>query len=117
MAENCLACDKKLSGRSDKKYCNDYCRSEYNNKVKGAVNNTVRNINNKLKRNRHVLSLLLGDQKSKKAQGDYLRKEGFFFDFHTHTFTNKKGDVYKFCYEYGYLPLSNDWYLIVKQNR
>ena len=35
----CTLCSKTLKGRSDKKFCDDYCRSAYNNERKGAVNN------------------------------------------------------------------------------
>ena len=29
----CLECGTVLKGRSDKKFCSDYCRNTYNNKV------------------------------------------------------------------------------------
>jgi hypothetical protein len=29
--KKCLACNKTLRGRADKKFCDDYCRSNYNN--------------------------------------------------------------------------------------
>ena len=32
-----------------------------------------------------------------------------------HTYTNKKGNTYFFCYDTGYLVLENDWYLLVKR--
>ena len=28
----------------------------------------------------------------------------------------KSGKTYFYCYDYGYLPLENDWFLIVKRN-
>ena len=31
------------------------------------------------------------------------------------TYTNKKGNVYFFCYDLGYMPLDDDWYLLVKR--
>lgn len=30
----CLNCDKTLKGRTDKKFCDDYCRNSYNNQLK-----------------------------------------------------------------------------------
>ena len=30
----CLACGKPLKGRIDKKFCDDYCRNNYNNQQK-----------------------------------------------------------------------------------
>ena len=49
-----------------------------------------------------------------KANKEKLQRLGFQFKYFTHTYTNKKGTIYYYCYEYGYLPLENDWYLIVK---
>ncbi len=44
-----------------------------------------------------------------------LESRGFLFRYHTHTYTNKKGNTYFYCYEYGWLPLDNDRFLIVKR--
>lgn len=110
----CLYCQKKLHGRADKKYCNDYCRTAANNKARSSVNNTVRNINNKLKRNRNILEQLLQGEQNKKCHKDQLTKEGFVFEYHTHTFLTQKGDTYFFCYEYGYLQTGDIWFLVVR---
>jgi predicted nucleic acid-binding Zn ribbon protein len=63
---NCPACGKPLNGRVDKRFCDDYCRNGYNNQLKSASNNLVRNINNALGKNRRILKSLL--QKVKKQQ-------------------------------------------------
>jgi hypothetical protein len=44
-----------------------------------------------------------------------LIREGFRFKYITHTYTNKKGNTYFFCYEFGYLPLEHDQYLVVRR--
>lgn len=111
----CLACGKTLQGRADKKFCNDYCRNAYNNNLKSASNPVVRNINNTLQRNRRILESVLGTEEMQKVQKEKLLQQGFRFQFMTHTYTNKKGNTYFFCYEYGYLPLDHDWYLVVKR--
>ena len=114
----CLACGKPLKGRIDKKFCDDYCRNSYNNqqKAKGSYSSYVRNINNALLKNRKILETLLSNgEETTKANKEKLQRIGFQFKYFTHTFTNKKGNVYYYCYEYGYLPLENDWYLIVKE--
>ncbi|HEX8334955.1 MAG TPA: hypothetical protein VF622_20185 [Segetibacter sp.] len=112
----CLACGKTVKGRSDKKFCDDYCRNNYNNELKADSNNYVRNINNALKKNRRILEELLPpDEEMKKTTKEKLLHAGFQFKYTTHTYTNKKGNTYFFCYEYGYLPLENDWFLVVKR--
>ncbi|MEO6540705.1 MAG: hypothetical protein ABIN74_06940 [Ferruginibacter sp.] len=115
--KTCRLCEKALKGRSDKKFCDDYCRAAYNNELKSASNNYIRNVNNALGKNRRILENLLpeGEQMTKTNQ-DKLLRQGFQFRYITHTFTNQKGKLYHFCYEYGYLPLENNWFLIVKRN-
>ncbi len=115
-AKKCLQCGKLLRGRSDKKFCNDYCRNNYNNQLKAHANNHVRNINSALGKNRRVLEELLPvNEEIGKATKEKLLNHGFSFKYITHTFTNKKGATYFYCYDYGYLPLDNDWFLIVKR--
>jgi hypothetical protein len=113
-----LASDKPLKGRIDKKFCDDYCRNNYNNqqKAKSSHSNYVRNINNALLKNRKILeSILPNDEETAKANKDKLLRLGFQFKYFTHLYTTKTGKTYFYCYEYGYLPLENDWYLIVKR--
>lgn len=111
----CLACGKPLHGRADKKFCNDYCRNAYNNNLKSASSPYVRNINNTLQKNRRILEAALGTEEMQKVQKEKLLQEGFSFKYLTHTYMNKKGNTYFFCYEYGYLPLEHEWYLVVKR--
>lgn len=112
----CLNCEKTLRGRTDKKFCDDYCRNNYNNQLKSNTINLVRNINNALGKNRRILEDMFGvdDETVKTTKGKLLQK-GFQFKYITHTYTNKKGNIYFFCYDLGYLPLENDWYLLVRQ--
>ncbi len=112
----CLACNKPLKGRVDKKFCDDYCRNNYNNGLKSADVNIVRNINNALGKNRRILNdMLPAGSETIKTTLEKLSAKGFRFKYHTHTYTNKKGDTYFFCYDLGYLSLENNWYLIVKR--
>jgi hypothetical protein len=111
----CLECGKSLKGRSDKKFCDDYCRNAYNNKAKIEESFYVRNINKTLQRNRRILEELLGKEDMVKQTKSSLINKGFQFHYHTHQYVNKKGNVYYFCYEYGFLPLEGEWYLIVKR--
>lgn len=78
----------------------------------------MRNINNTLKKNRRILEdLLPGSEETAKANKEKLQQLGFQFKYHTHAYTNQKGNTYYFCYEYGYLPLENDWFLVVKRKK
>jgi hypothetical protein len=112
----CLNCHKAVRGRTDKKFCDDSCRNNFNNQLKSHTTNLVRNINNALGKNRRILENLFitGEEMAKTTRNKLLQK-GFQFKYITHTYTNKKGNIYFFCYDVGYLPLESDWYLLVKQ--
>lgn len=113
----CLNCKKVLKGRTDKKFCDDYCRNSYNNQLKATKNNLVRNVNNALGKNRRILeSFFKKEDEITKSTKEKLLQKGFQFKYITQIYTNKKGNVYYFCYDIGYLPLENDWYLLVKRN-
>jgi hypothetical protein len=111
----CLNCGKALQGRVDKKFCDDYCRNNFNNHKNGNNNNLIRNINYALKKNRNILASLLPDEEeTAKTTRERLLQQGFQFKYNTHTYTTKKGNMYGYCYDYGYLELDHDWYLIVR---
>lgn len=117
-SRKCLACGTVLKGRADKKFCNDYCRNNYNNeqKAKGGQSPLVRNINNALLKNRKVLEGILPEgEETAKASKDKLQRLGFQFKYLTHIYTTKTGKTYYYYYDYGYLPLDNDWFLIVRK--
>jgi hypothetical protein len=114
--KTCLSCEKNLKGRLDKKFCDDYCRNNFNNHQKAASNNYARNIINALQKNRRILESFLGNQEVVKTTRDRLLVNGFSFHYHTHTLSNRKGNVYTFCFELGYLPLESDLFLVVKRH-
>ena len=114
--KNCLYCDKPLKGRADKKFCDDYCRAAYNNELKSISNTQMKDVNNALSKNRRILEELLpAGEDTMKVKQEKLLQKGFLFKYVTHLYTNKAGNTYYFCYEYGYLPLDNDWYLLVRR--
>ena len=115
--KTCLHCKSSVKGRSDKKFCDDYCRAAYNNELKSAANNYIRNVNNALGKNRRILESLLPEgEATAKTSLDKLIGKGFQFKYHTHLYNTKTEKTYFYCYEYGYLQLDNNWYLIVKRN-
>lgn len=113
----CLECGAKIRGRVDKKFCNDQCRNSYHNRTKGGVSTTVKRINRILKHNREIMHQLIPKATGKiMVNRDKLLQEGFDFTYHTHIYTTRKGNHYKFCYECGYLPLDNDVIMLVKRD-
>lgn len=114
MERICLDCNTPIKGRTDKKFCDDQCRSNYNNRLKADDQSFVKLVNQTLKRNREIL-------KAKNATGkvkidrESLVKQGFDFNFHTHSYITTNGSTYFFCYEYGYLALEIDEFLLIKR--
>lgn len=111
----CLECGEKVIGRTDKKFCSDYCRNTYNNKVNKESKNLIRNINNRLRKNYKVLTELNKSGKTKVSLNK-LYDRGFNFRFFTSIYTTKTGNTYYYVYDQGYLPLENEMYLLIKSD-
>lgn len=112
----CLECGAKVIGRSDKKFCNDYCRNAYNNKLEVGNKALVRNTNNALKKNYKVLCELNSSGKTKILKKT-LEEKGFHFNLFTTIYTTKTGNQYFYCYDQGYLLLEKEQVLLVKKER
>ncbi|GGI24370.1 hypothetical protein [Pedobacter mendelii] len=110
----CLDCNGLLRGRADKKFCDDQCRNNYNNRQKADDNSFLNEVNRVLKKNRDILRNKNPEGKIKVKREILLRK-GFDFNYHTHTYATQKGTIYVFCYEYGYLLLENEEVLLIKR--
>jgi len=114
MEGRCLHCGNKLYGRVDKKFCDSHCRSSYHHKNERGVESIIRSTNYHLRKNRRILKELNPNGKVR-CHHKTLRDKGFDFELHTSTITNEHGNKYYFCYEYGYLPLLNDFFFLVKK--
>lgn len=108
----CAECGAPLHGRKDKRFCSDYCRNTFNNRLNEDSTKYMRRINNILRKNRRILSEMNPHGK-KTVSGITLAEEGFNFHYYTNIYETKKGGVYYFCYEQGYLKMDNDTYMLV----
>lgn len=112
----CEYCKEPIYGRSDKRFCSDYCRNSQHNIENKDSTNYMRKVNNILRRNRRILAKHNPNGKSK-IQAHILMEEGFNFAFFTNVYETKKGGKYYFCYDQGYLKLDDGWYaLVVKES-
>ncbi len=110
----CITCKKVVKGRTDKKFCNEICRNSFYNHLNAQTNNLVRNINHALGKNRRILeSFFKAENKIITVSAHQLLIKGFQFKYFTNQYTNRKGNTYCFCYDYGYL-LMDDRYLLVR---
>lgn len=113
----CKACNEALVGRRDKKFCNDYCRSSYHyEQNQDKKPSMFQVIDKQLKVNRMILKNFNKGGKVT-VRKEVLLGEGFNPKYFTHYWKNHKGQVYLFCYEYGFLALNEqgkDKYVLVK---
>ena len=112
MKKLCQICGEPVTGRSDKKFCSDQCRTTYNNRQNSDANNFMRNVNNILRKNRRILAALNPKGKTK-IHRDKLLEQGFKFSYFTNIYRTRGGKVYHFCYEQGYLELEEGMLALV----
>jgi len=112
----CQECGVQLKGRRDQKFCSDYCRNQFNNRNYAQKFALQRQINRILLNNQRILAQLLLNEKKRNVLELELHKRGYNFEFHTHQKIAKNGQVYIFCYDFGYLRISDQQLFIVQRN-
>lgn len=111
----CLTCERIVHGRVDKKFCDDYCRSAFNNKKNLLDRGLIRRINHLLLKNRCILETFLGGHHSTTTtMRKALSARGFQFDFFTHTYHAADGKTYFCCYDHAYSELFDEELLITR---
>lgn len=108
---HCLNCDKPLDARmrKDAKYCNNYCRTEYNNKRRFGLHPDIVKVDKILHRNFEILQAALKNKEFVYAKRDRMLRQGFSFDY----YTQSKND-YRYCYTLCYKMKDADTVTISK---
>lgn len=107
----CKWCNYHLKGRTDKKFCNDYCRNSFHNQKSQVIRKTTRSINRKLYLNRQLLAEF---QKFQIVNKEDLLHLGFDFYHFTHIKVLNDKKKYFFCYDIGYIFISNQKLKIIE---
>ena len=115
MERLCTACGTVIHGRTDKKFCDDQCRSSFNNIARHANNEVINKVNRILRKNRQILEHLNPEGKVKISYSELIQA-GYSLEYHTHTYLTQNGSFYYFCYDYGYIKIAPDRVLLVKSN-
>lgn len=115
---NCIHCKKEITGRSDKIYCDAYCKSAYHYEKRKLEEKFTffKKVDHQLKTNRKILKFFNVEGYST-VRKETLLEKGFHPKFFTHYWKNKKGDVYLFCYDFGFLSIKKNGqerYLLVQ---
>jgi hypothetical protein len=104
--KECRYCNKELSGRTDKKFCDPQCKSAYQYQIeKNNPERFFNKVDNQLKLNRKLLKEYNRGGKVT-IRCKILWELGFNQNFFTHSWKNQKGDIYLFVYEYGFLKIT-----------
>jgi hypothetical protein len=104
--KSCRHCGHSLKGRTDKKFCNDYCRNGFHNAENAGKSEQIKTINRILYKNRKILeSWLIGSTILIRVNRKELTEAGFSFNYFTHI-QNHQGSAYRYCYDLGFLPLN-----------
>lgn len=117
-AKFCKVCGTKLEGRRDKKYCNQSCKNQYHYEMRSLHHNEISAEMGFLLRNRTILHEILDQQASmkKKVSRDLLHFMGFRFECHTGTHVNHQGKMYRYVFDYSWMPFSDKEVLILRRN-
>lgn len=104
--KNCLNCNEQINGRRDKKFCSDYCRSEFHNQNNRELLETIRKTNNRLKRNYSILRKFVEKEHFALNKSQLLEK-GYHFDYFTGIIYREEAKVY--CvYDLRFISLENN---------
>ncbi len=102
MKKKCINCDKEFEGRIDRLYCSDYCKSDYHyKKNKNKTPSFYAKVERQLKLNHRLLKHFNTAGKST-IRKEKLIDAGFNPRIITHYWKAKNGNLYLFCYDYGF---------------
>jgi len=106
--KKCLACQSLLVGRSDKKFCDQYCKSNYQyQQIKSDSSSIHYRITKQLRKNRSILKKLNKAGKATIRSND-LTALGFNPRIFTHYWKSSKGKTYLFVFDYGFMKIRDN---------
>lgn len=109
----CAFCGRELTGRADKKFCDDTCRNNYAYRRNKYGDEVISKINKSLQNNRTVLrSMVRSGRKIVKKQT--LVDNGFDFNVITGVYETHRKQDYKLLYDYAYRCISDEDVLVIK---
>lgn len=104
--KRCPVCRKEIAGRKDKVYCSLSCKSAQQYEQRQESEAHFYRVDRQLKKNRSILKRYNKVGKTT-LRKEVLLEEGFNPAYFTNYWKNSKGQVYFFCYEYGFLSLKD----------
>lgn len=112
---SCIECNEEIKGRIDKKFCSDGCRNIYHNREKHTFRKIASDIDKILRKNRMIMADL-NPKKNTVVSKEKLTDRKFDFNYFTNTYRTRSGNMYYFCYDYGYAFVANENVMIVTKS-
>lgn len=111
----CKVCNKKMTGRIDKKFCSSICRDYYHNELKIIRRNQTKHIIHILQHNFSILQTIQPIPIQMNAV--VLLQQGFNFTYCTHWITLPDGQIYLGCFDYAWRFTSQQEVHIIHANQ
>lgn len=102
MKKTCPVCDEEVRGRVDRIFCSTKCKSSSQYGQRLEKEHYYLQVDRQLKVNRKLLKRFNTAGKST-IRKELLIEAGFNPMYFTNYWKNQSGDVYLFCYEFGFL--------------
>lgn len=112
----CLYCGNTFTGRSDKTFCNVYCKSAYHNNKSNSDESYIREVNKQLRKNRSALKKACPEGKAT-VRISFLRQMGMDFYYFTHIWKSQNGNQYYFSYDYGFMYIQDPEKVLIIQRQ
>jgi hypothetical protein len=113
----CKICSKEIVGRSDKKFCSVRCKNYYHVNLRKVTDESVKEIDKILHRNRSILLEFMGKHKTQiKINRLLLDQKKFNFKYHTHIIRNSVGKLYFYVYDFAWMEFSDNEILIIRKS-
>lgn len=115
---HCQHCTKKMTGRSDKKFCSAKCKNGFHKNLRAFNKSVVNKIDGILHRNYSILVEMTKSKKHKqmKVPRINMEKAGFNFNYITGTYENNQGKTYHYIYDFAWMEFSTQEILIINKS-
>lgn len=117
MKKTCFQCKKEIHGRSDKRFCSIACKNQHHALSRKHTRDAVSEIDSYLHRNREILAMLMGDASKAEVDRLTLTRTGFRYEYHTGTYLNKEGKMYRLVYDYAWMDFSDQKIMLVRKKK
>ena len=99
MEKNCLSCGSKITGRADKKYCNDACKNDFHNRQPIHHPNFEKTQISRVRKNHKILNKITAAGIGEIGEKE-LELYGFNFEGLTGLKLLEKNKFQLFCFNY-----------------